>query len=699
MINSFFANKKLITELHSVLNTYMSKKEIKIIEKAYKLSEEAHSGQYRKSGEAYIDHPLSVALILANLHLDYYCITAAILHDCIEDTHISKDDIVLQFGNKIAHIVEGVTNLTNLKFNSKYQKQSQNLQKLFFAMSKDMRVIIIKLADRLHNMRTISSMSKQKQIEKAIETEEIYAPIAYRLGLNNIKTELENICFKILHPRTSIVLKNTIDKEYGNYKKNINLVKTQIKKALLAENIFAEIDGRQKSLYSIYNKMKNKSLKFSEILDLYAFRVIVENAKDCYHVLGILHSLYQPITQGFQDYIAIPKINGYQAIHTILIGPKKTFIELQIKSKEMHFASEYGIAAHWHYKSTKENSETLANNWLGSLIDLQNSSDSSMDFLTKAKEDLFSQEVLVFTPFGEIIQLPAKSTAIDFAYAVHTSIGKKAKKAKINGRLAPLTSELKTGQTVEIITGYFSNPEHSWLNFAVTPRAQISIKSQLKEKSKNSIIKIGKKLVLDAFELQEINVNDISREKWQEVIKALNCKNVKELYMKVGLYEILVSVVINMFSDNKDKSKNVIKIGKTKGMAIIFAHCCYPIPGDDVVGITTGKGIAIHRKKCSNLAALKSKRSQWIDILWDPRKNELFQVYIRITAKNKSGVLALVTNVLAQMKVNIEYINQHNKDELNKFIDLIIDVSNKKQLDQMIVEISSLDNIVSITRS
>ena len=697
---SFFTNKISITDLYSVLDVYMPKENIKIIEKAYKLSVKAHTGQYRKSGEPYINHPLSVALILADLHLDYYCIVAAILHDCIEDTYMTKNDIAKEFGEQIAHIVEGVTNLTNLKFNSQYQKQSQNLQKLFFAMSKDMRVIIIKLADRLHNMHTISSMSKQKQIEKAKETEEIYAPIADRLGLNNIKVELENISFQVLHPRKNLIIKNKIKKQYGGYKKNITFIKSEIKNILETYNIKADIDGRQKSIYSIYNKMKNKSLKFSEILDLHAFRIVVESDKDCYQALGAVHSLYKPLLHKFKDYIAIPKINGYQAIHTVLIGPRKIFIEVQMQSKAMNFASKYGIAAHWHYKQIKEDSEKLAQNWLGSLLELQKNNDSSIDFLIKAKEDLFPNEVLVFTPSGEIIQLPAKSTVLDFAYVVHTNVGNKTQKAKINGNLVLLSTKLKTGQTVEIITNRFVSPKHFWLNIAITPKAQMAIKAQLKENSKIALVKMGKSLILDALKLQKIDIKSISKEKWQTILKSLSCSSVRELYMKVGLYEIFVSVVVSMLANTgEDKKNNLIKIEKTKGMPINFAHCCYPVPGDNVVGITTGKGIVMHRKKCLNLAAIKNKRSQWLDILWNPQENEFFQVPIKITAKNQSGVLATAVNILAKMQINIESINQTNKDNAHKYIDLIADVANKEQLNQMIVNISELDNIISVVRN
>jgi GTP diphosphokinase / guanosine-3',5'-bis(diphosphate) 3'-diphosphatase len=701
MAIAFFQKKTVIGDLCSVLDTYLSKAEVKLVKKAHKLAEAAHKGQFRRSGEAYIHHPIAVALILAELNLDYYCIVAAILHDCIEDTTVTKEDISMEFGEQIAHIVEGVSNLTNLEFNSGSHKQAKNFQKLFFAMSKDMRVMIIKLADRLHNMRTLGAMKREKQIKKALETTELHAPIARRLGLHSIRVELDDLCFEILHPRRHLILKRKISKQYGNQKKTITLVQSEIENRLTFDGIQASVEGRQKQPCSVYNKMKDKSLKFSEVLDMHAFRVIVDETKDCYQALGILHSLYKPLPQKFKDYIAVPKSNSYQSLHTVLLGPRNMFIEVQIRSKEMHFISEYGIAAHWHYKSTVEPSEKLAQNWLGSLLDLQRSTDSSTDFLEGTKADLFSNEVLVFTPTGEIIQLPLRATVLDFAYAVHTNVGKRTQKATINGNSAPLSSELKTGQTIEIVTSRFVKPKPSWLSMVATPRAKAAIKAQLKENSKTDLAKLGKHLITDALEFQKIKISSISKQRWVDCLTELHCSTSRDLYIKVGLSEIFVAVVVNHLIQHAGKAAiNALTIHKTKGMAINFAHCCYPIPGDHVTGIlTTTKGMVMHRNNCSNLAHIKNKSAQWLEIDWKSDESELFQVPVRVVVENQSGVLATIVNVLAQLEVNIEHLEQKTMPHSKKAVSLIVDVNNVVQLNNVLHRLKQLPTVVSARRN
>ena len=582
MATTLFQKHTKIDDLCLVLNSYLSHKEVELVKLAYKMANKAHSGQFRKSGEPYIHHPLSVALILADLKLDYFCIVAAILHDCIEDTSVTKEDVQAQFGEQVAHIVEGVSKLTSLEFTSSSQKQAENFQKLILAMSKDMRVMVIKLADRLHNMRTLDSMSDEKKIQKAKETFELHAPIARRLGLHSIRVELDDLCFKTLHPRKHLIIKKKISKQYGNQKKTINLIKTEIENRLKFEGINATIEGRQKQPSSVYNKMKFKSRKFSEVLDMHAFRIVVENTNTCYQALGHIHSLYKPIPLKFKDYISAPKPNGYQSIHTVVLGPRKMFIEVQIRSQEMEFISEYGIAAHWHYKNTDKPTDKLARNWIGSLLDIQQNTDTSADFLENTKADLFFDEVFVFTPAGKIIQLPIRATVLDFAYAVHTNIGKRSQKATINGTEAELSTELKSGQTVEIITSRFVKPKPSWLDFVVTSKAKTAIKANLKDNSKTELARLGKLLISDALNYQKIKINDVPKDKWDKCLKELNCFDFQDLYIKVGLSEIFVAVVINkLLQDINNETINTISINKTKGMAINFAHCCYPIPGDE----------------------------------------------------------------------------------------------------------------------
>ncbi|MBC8513636.1 MAG: bifunctional (p)ppGpp synthetase/guanosine-3',5'-bis(diphosphate) 3'-pyrophosphohydrolase [Candidatus Thioglobus sp.] len=700
MATTLFQKHTKIDDLCLVLNSYLPHSEVELVKLAYRMANKAHSGQFRKSGEPYIHHPLSVALILADLKLDYFCIVAAILHDCIEDTAITKEDVQAQFGEQVAHIVEGVSKLTSLEFTSSSQKQAENFQKLILAMSKDMRVMVIKLADRLHNMRTLDSMSDEKKLQKAKETYELHAPIARRLGLHSIRVELDDLCFKTLHPRKHLIIKKKISKQYGNQKKTINLIKTEIENRLKFEGISASIEGRQKQPSSVYNKMKFKSRKFSEVLDMHAFRIVVENTNTCYQVLGHIHSLYKPIPLKFKDYISAPKPNGYQSIHTVVLGPRKMFIEVQIRSQEMEFISEYGIAAHWHYKNTDKPTDKLARNWIGSLLDIQQNTDTSADFLENTKADLFFDEVFVFTPAGKIIQLPLRATVLDFAYAVHTNIGKRAQKATINGVEAELSTELKSGQTVEIITSRFVKPKPSWLDFVVTSKAKTSIKANLKDNSKTELARLGKLLISDALKYQKIKINDVPIDKWNKCLKELNCFDFQDLYIKVGLSEIFVAVVINkLLQDINNETINTISISKTKGMAINFAHCCYPIPGDEVTGVLTRqKGLVMHRSICSNLEHIKEKNAQWMEIEWSSDEDELFEVAISALVENRSGRLAAIANTIANLGVNIENIEQKESQNSTRLFHIVVIIKNIVQLNDVLEKLNKLPHLVSAER-
>ncbi len=700
MATTLFQKHTKIDDLCLVLNSYLSHKEVELVKLAYRTANQAHSGQFRKSGEPYIHHPLSVALILADLKLDYFCIVAAILHDCIEDTSVTKEDVQAQFGEQVAHIVEGVSKLTSLEFTSSSQKQAENFQKLILAMSKDMRVMVIKLADRLHNMRTLDSMSDEKKIQKAKETFELHAPIARRLGLHSIRVELDDLCFKTLHPRKHLIIKKKISKQYGNQKKTISLIKTEIENRLKFEGIEATIEGRQKQPSSVYNKMKFKSRKFSEVLDMHAFRIVVENTNTCYQALGHIHSLYKPIPLKFKDYISAPKPNGYQSIHTVVLGPRKMFIEVQIRSQEMEFISEYGIAAHWHYKNTDKPTDKLAQNWIGSLLDIQQNTDTSADFLENTKADLFFDEVFVFTPAGKIIQLPLRSTVLDFAYAVHTNVGKRSQKATINGVEAELSAELKSGQTVEIITSLFVKPKPNWLDFVVTSKAKTAIKANLKDNSKVELAKLGKLLISDALNYQKIKINDVPQDKWEQCFKELNCFDFQDLYIKVGLSEIFVAVVINkLLQDINNETINTISINKTKGMAINFAHCCYPIPGDEVTGVlTTQKGLVMHRSSCSNLEHIKEKNAQWMEIDWNSDEDEVFEVVISAIVENRSGRLAAIANTIANLGVNIENIEQQESQHSTRLFHIVVIIKNIIQLNDVLEQLNKLPHLVSAER-
>jgi len=698
---SLFEKRILISDLCEVLDAYMPKEQVEGVYQAYIVAATAHDGQYRRSGEAYVFHPINVAMILAELKLDYHCIVAALLHDCIEDTSLTKEDIINDFGEEVAHIVQGVSKLTGLEFHSNIDQQAQNFRKLFLAMSTDMRVMMIKLADRLHNMRTLKSMSREKQLRIAKETAEIHAPIARRLGLNSIRVELDNLCFEIISPYRYKVLTRQIKKQCGNRKKIIKHIQGEIENRLNQEGLNkVKITGRQKQPCSIYKKMKIKQLKFSQVLDMYAFRVIVDDVAQCYQALGIIHNLYKPLPGKFKDYVALPKSNGYQSLHTVLFGPNKIFIEVQIRSKDMHFVSEYGIAAHWHYKSDVSNPKELATNWLGSLLEIQQNSGTSVEFLEETKTDLFPSEVFVFTPKGEIIQLPYKSTVLDFAYAIHTNVGNQTLKAKVDQVNASISAELKSGQTIEIITGKKAKPHPTWLQIAITAKAKASIKAKLKEESASELIQLGEYLLNNALEYQG-GGEPISEESWQACLQDFKCDSKEELYMKIGLSEAMVSVVLNKLQCNGDHCviKN-ISIAQTQGKAISFAHCCYPIPGDKVAGIlTTTKGLVMHRFDCGNLTHAKQKNEQWLEIDWQADENEEFEVLIRVQVENRRGMLASIANVVAQIGVNIEHLEVEERDHSMKALNLVISVANSEKLDEALYAIKSLEFVHSVARA
>ncbi|MBA5248071.1 MAG: bifunctional (p)ppGpp synthetase/guanosine-3',5'-bis(diphosphate) 3'-pyrophosphohydrolase [Gammaproteobacteria bacterium] len=691
----------LISDLCEVLETYMPKAEVEGVYKAYIVAATAHDGQYRRSGEAYVFHPINVAMILAEFKLDCYCIVAALLHDCIEDTTLTQENIVTEFGEEVAHIVQGVSKLTGLEFHSNIERQAQNFRKLFLAMSTDMRVMMIKLADRLHNMRTLGSVSREKQLRIAKETAEIHAPIARRLGINPIKMELEELCFKYMYPYRYKVLTCKIDKRYGNLKEIIQQIQEEIKYRVKQEGLSGvKISGRKKAAYSIYKKMQSKHLKFAEVLDMYGFRVVVQEVSDCYQALGIIHNLYKPLPGKFKDYIALPKVNGYQSLHTILFGPSKVFIEVQIRSKDMDFISEYGIAAHWHYKNKGADSKELANNWLGSLLDIQENSGTSIEFLEETKVDLFPSTIFVFTPEGDIIQLPHKSTALDFAYAIHTKIGSHALKVKVDQVNTALSHRLKTGQTVEIITDESAKPQPSWLKMVVTPRAKTFIKAKLKEESVVELIRLGEYLLTNALEHQG-DGGLITEEKWQKCLTDLKCDNKTDLFIKIALSEVLISFVVNKLNAKEcDIDANCIRIKSTKNNPINFARCCYPIPGDRVFGVlTNSKGLVLHRDDCGNLLRAKQKGEQWLKVDWQTGEDEEFEVAICIKIENRRGMLASIANAIAKMNVNIENIEVEERDHAMKGLNIVISVPNIAKLDEAMYAIKGLEFVHSVIRS
>jgi GTP pyrophosphokinase len=511
---------------------------------------------------------------------------------------------------------------------------------------------------------------------------------------------LDNLCFSIIHPFRHRVLEQQIKKQCGNRTKIIDNIQTQLNSRLQQEGLpEIDINGRRKQPCSIYKKMKNKHLKFSQVLDMYAFRVIVKNVAQCYQALGIIHNLYKPLPGKFKDYVALPKSNGYQSLHTILFGPNKIFIEVQIRSEDMHFVSEYGIAAHWHYKNNAGNHAELANNWLGSLLDIQKNSGTSIDFLEETKNDLFPSEVFVFTPNGDIMQLPYRSTVLDFAYMVHTNIGHQTLKARIDQVLSPISTRLHSGQTVEIITDEHTKPHPSWLQKVVTAKAKSAIKSYLKSKSASELIRLGEYLLSNALDYQNIDIKSFDADKLQICLDSLNCTSPKDMYLRIGLNEILVSSVLNKLQYGDDYSTEHIKINTTHDKAISFAHCCYPIPGDKVAGVlTTSKGMVMHRTECSNLVHAKNKRAQWLAIDWQSDKNESFHVKIMIDVANQRGTLALIANTISKLKSNIEHIEVQERDNSMKSLDLVIEVKNTQHLDKIMHDLTLFKFVRGVRR-
>lgn len=727
----------LISDLCTLLETYLEKEDVQEVYRAYLFGAEAHEGQKRLSGEPYIYHPLAVARILASLKLDHKTIMAAILHDVIEDTETAKDQLAQEFDEEVANLVDGVSKLTMIKFESKAEAQAENFRKLMLAMAKDVRVILIKLADRVHNMRTIGIMRPDKQRRIARETLDIYVPIAHRLGINNIRLELQELGFQALHPNRYKVIQDAVLKARGHRKEIINKIEDVIHKRLAEENLTCEIIGREKHLYSIYSKMKSKNLSFAEVFDVYAFRIVVDKVDTCYRVLGMLHNLYKPLPGRFKDYIAIPKNNGYQSLHTVLFGPYSVPIEVQIRTDEMDKIAEAGIAAHWLYKqsdATPNSSKTGANEWLSSLLELQKTSGNSLEFLENVKIDLFPDSVYVFTPNGEIMELPRGATAVDFAYAVHTDIGNACVAIKIDRHLSPLRTQLETGQTVEIITAAGAKPNPAWLNFVVTSRARTHIRHYLKNLQQNEAVSLGKRLLDRNLSAYSLNVERVPKKHIDAILAKFKLNSLEALLSDIGLgnrMPLLVAkqIMEQMPETEKPTHKKTVSarqfgfkgilhkyvpswlktgntapkplaIKGTEGIVVNYAKCCRPIPGDPITGIfSAGKGIVIHSKSCSNIREYKKHPENILELAWEDGAVGDFPVEIRIQVANNKGVLATVASVISEQESNIENIEIDDHDSRHTELIFIINVNNRLHLANIMRQIKLLDQVKKISRA
>lgn len=725
-----------MSELRKDLEAYLDPTAVADVDRAFRYGSHAHQGQLRLSGEPYISHPLQAAKILAQMRLDQHTIIAAVLHDVLEDTVITKEQLALEFGTEVAELVDGVSKLKQVHFESRAEAQAENFQKMLLAMVRDIRVILVKLADRIHNMRTLDAMSPDKRRRIAKETLDIYVPIAHRLGINTFRLELEELGFRALYPMRYRVLQEAVKRARGNRKEIIQRIGDSINARIEQEHITGRVIGREKHMYSLYQKMRSKKLPFSEVFDVYAFRIVVDSVDTCYRMLGVVHNLYKPVPGKFKDYIAIPKSNGYQSLHTVLFGPYGVPIEVQIRTIDMERVADAGIAAHWLYK-TGDNSpgstQARAREWLRNLLELQKSAGNSLEFIENVKIDLFPDVVYVFTPKGDIRELPRGSTAVDFAYAVHSQVGDTCVAVKIDRRLAPLSTELHNGQTVEIITAPSARPNPSWLNFVVSAKARASIRSYLKNLRQEEADTLGARLLDQALSNYSLHVSELPPAATVALVDELRVPNFEQVLRDIGLGNRMAVLVAKRLSEivratdeakpgkkrgeRKSGLKNVLTryvpgwlrgerqesrplvLKGTEGMVVTFAKCCRPIPGDPIAGfVSAGRGIVIHVESCKNVAEFRKLPERWIEVQWEDKVEGSFAVDVRIDVTNQRGVLATVAAAIAELDANIENVNIEDRDGQFTTIYLTVDVQNRTHLANIMRRVRSIEQVQRIVR-
>lgn len=696
-----------LKELLASVGTYLPAEQVARIREAAEFGASAHKGQKRLSGEPYIAHPVAAAAILADLRLDGDTIVAAILHDVIEDTPTPKDQLAARFGAAVAELVDAVTKLDQIKFKSREEAQAESFRKMLLAMVRDLRVILVKLADRMHNMRTIEAMSTARRRAIARETLEIYAPIAERLGLYNMKLELEDLGFKALYPRRYLVLERALKKARGNQKEFLKKIEQQLNAALVKNEIVAKVETREKHLYSIYKKMRRKRAILNEIVDVYGLRIVVDRTDTCYRALGIVHSVFKPMPGRFKDYIAIPRVNGYQSLHTTLFGPNGVPIEAQIRTEDMHRVAESGIAAHWKYKAGEGSGsvqQERTREWISNLVELQEDG-SSEEFLESVKVDLFPDKVYVFTPKGEILRLPSGATVVDFAYCVHTDIGNRCVAAKVDRRLTPLRTVLRNGQTVEIITAKGAMPNPSWVNFVVTAKARSAIRHYLKSLRRTEAIALGQRLLNQALGEFRVSLDDVTPEAQAAVLGELGMKDLDELYENIGLGERLAPLVARRLlpaAQAEDGSTTLapLSIAGTEGLLVTYARCCFPIPGDPIFAfLSAGRGVVIHRENCVNVEDYRKHPEKWLPVTWQAASDRVFSSEIRVYAVNRTGILAAVAAAIANLETNIDRvaIDEHGSDAVVLIFELR--VHDREHLARIIRVIRRMPDVVRVARS
>ena len=696
---------KDIRRLVETLESYMPPEPIEQVVKAYEFGAMAHEGQTRMSGDPYISHPVAVAQTLADMHLDSQTIVAAILHDVIEDTEISMSELEEAFGSEVAALVDGVSKLDQMQFTSRAEAQAESFRKMMLAMIEDIRVILVKLADRMHNMETLDAMPRKKQARIARETLEIYAPIANRLGINHMKVALEDLGFRYLYPFRYSVLDNALRRSKGSQRQIVKRISESILKAMEEEGIEGEVRGREKHLYSIYKKMAVKKRLLSDVVDVYGFRIIVEDVNTCYRLLGIVHGLYKPMPGRFKDYIAIPRINGYQSLHTTLFGPNGLPLEVQIRTTDMDRVAEAGVAAHWQYKAIDKSTATpqqRARDWLSRLEEIQRSG-TSEEFLESVKVDLFPDKIYVFTPKGDIMPMPKGATVVDFAYAVHTDVGNRCVAGKIDRQLVPLRTTLHNSQTVEIITARGAKPNPNWVTFVVTAKARSAIRQYMKNMRTSESVDLGKRLLDRSLKDLGASLRKVGKVRLREAVDELGLGDADELFAQIGLGERLAPLTARFLIGKKEEKEEPtttsLVIAGTEGMVVSYAKCCYPIPGDGVMGyLSAGRGVVIHRNSCRNLANFRKQPEKWLAVSWEDEIEKDFSTQILVETVNKTGVLAEVAAVIADSGSNIEEVAVVNRHQDTSSMTFLLQVKDRTHLARIMRNVKNMQNVKSISR-
>lgn len=704
------------------ITSYYPDADLEIIIKAYDFAKAAHEGQLRDSGEPFFNHPFEVALILADLELDLDTVAAGLLHDVIEDTDVTPEELEQEFGSHIFALVDGVTKLEKLPFKNRLEREAENLRKMIFAMAKDIRVILIKLADRLHNMRTLRYLDQERQIKIARETLDIYAPLANRLGIWTIKWEIEDIAFRYLWPERYYELVNQLSKKRQERENDLQLLMQILQDKLAELGITAEIQGRPKHLYSIYQKMERQDKSLNEIYDLLAVRVIVDSVRDCYAVLGAIHTLWKPIPGRFKDYIAMPKSNMYQSLHTTIIGPHGELYEIQIRTWEMHRIAEKGVAAHWMYKegmgSKKDETVNTKVQWLREAVEWLQDMKDPQEFMESLKIDLFEDEVFVFTPKGDVKALPTGSTPVDFAFDVHTDIGLRCIGAKVNGKIQPLDYQLKNGEFVEILTSKTANPSQDWLSFVKTSKARNKIRSWLKEEQRDVSVMRGREQLEKELKKHNLEIKEyLAAEKLTDTAKRYGYSNPDDLFASIGFGRINANQVVQKLAGKeleerrRDRQLNRSRQPRhreAKGVAVKgvdnllvrFSKCCTPVPGDEIVGyVTRGRGVSIHRTDCPNVQSLSQDSGRQIEVAWNTSEKESFPVDLELKAVDRMNMLSAIMNTIAEGQTNIEAVNTRKLKDDIALILLTVDIYNLEHMQALINRLRQVDGVVSVRRA